>query len=312
MDLRCSNCLIKEDTRLLYDFFAIGKDETSSSVNKVVLNDQGICQYCELYKKNFDKKYLESEIEFFTLNNNQEKYHSIVALSGGKDSICALYLAKKELNLNVIAMTYDNGFIPKNVIEQSRRICDEIDVPYIVYTQDMYNEFKEEYVKENNKWIAKTGLDFCNLCSKNIWKYIKIMCYKHNIDKVILGNKIYASLNPYVSSIKRIRVSDNDIKNIYSLNLLFALNINTQRQREILNLLSWKNPNLKGYTSNCLIPGFTEHPRTEKIRTDSDAGYIEMELRSGIYTKDEAEKLILNKVYSDNSEEIDLFLKYVY
>lgn len=308
MTIRCSNCLIKEDTRLLYDFFSVGKDENNPSVNKVILNSDGICQYCELYKKNFDKNYIDSEIEFFISNNNKNNYHSVVALSGGKDSICALYLAKKELNLNIIAMTFDNGFIPDHVIEQSKRICKDLDVPYFVYKQEMYNEFKKEYIKVNDEWIAKTGIDFCNNCSKNIWKYIQIMCQDYNIDKVILGNKIYSTLKPYVSTIKRVKINNNDeIKNIYCFNLLFALKINTQRQKEILEILNWKNTNLKGYTSNCLIPGFTEYPRTKKINADSDTGYIEMELRSEIYSKLEAEKLIFNKKYTDNSNDIDIF-----
>jgi predicted PP-loop superfamily ATPase len=309
MNNRCINCLIKENTRLLYDFFAVSQDDKSENTQQVKLNENQICQYCETYKNNYDKDYLDAELEFFSMDNNNENYHSIVALSGGKDSISALYLAKKVLGLNVIAMTYDNGFIPKNVIEQSERICKTLNVPYIVYKQEMYNEFKNEYkYNSNNTWVAKTGLDFCNLCSKNIWKYIKELSLNHNIYKVILGNKIYSSLTPKVSSIKKIPiyVSEKKIR-INCINLLFSLNVNTTKQKEILDILDWESPKLKGYTSNCLIPGFTEYPRSKKIKTDSDAGYIEMELRSGIYSLEEAKKLLFDKEYIDNSDDINLF-----
>ena len=59
--------------------------------------------------------------------------------------------------------------------------------------------------------------------------------------------------------------------------------------------------------SNCLILGFTEYSRNNKIKTDSDAGYVEMELRSGMYSKKEAEELILDKSYTDNSQDINEF-----
>ncbi|MFN8577285.1 MAG: 7-cyano-7-deazaguanine synthase [Candidatus Sericytochromatia bacterium] len=307
---RCVNCLIKEDTRLLYDFFAVSKDEVSNNSQKVTLNKDGICQYCIKYKKHYNKEILDTELKLFTEDNKNNKYHSIVALSGGKDSISALYIAKKVLNLNVIAMTYDNGFIPKSVIEQSERICKQLDIPYIVYKQEMYNEFKNEYIDDTDKksWISKTGIDFCSLCSKNIWKYIQELNKSEGIYKVILGNKIYTSLEPYVSCIKKIpTLINNEKRKITCINLLFALGINTKKQQDILNLVNWKKIEFKGYTTNCLIPGFTEYPRTQKIQTDSDAGYIEMELRSNIYSVEEAKELILDKEYHDNSNDISSF-----
>lgn len=310
--MRCNNCLIKEGTTLLKDFFAIAKDELSKDSKTITLNENGICQYCQIYKNNYDKEFLDYELAYFINNkgSDDDSYHSIVALSGGKDSLTALYLAKVVLKLNVIAMTYDNGFIPEEVIEQSRRICNELDIPYIVCQQEMYNEFKSEYKPDNEGvWEARTGIDFCSLCSKNIWKYLKELCLEYKIDKVILGNKIYSSLEPKVSSIKKFPIYDNQVlKKISCINLLFALKISKTEQKEILKKLSWVSPNLKGYTSNCLVPGFTEYARSNKIKTDSDAGYIEMELRSNMYSLEEAKEL-MKKEYSDSSKEIEYFFK---
>lgn len=309
--LRCKQCLIKEGTRLSNDFYAVSKNDQSENTQSIALNSERICQYCVLYNQNYDKEFIDYELSYFLEENKENNFHSIVALSGGKDSITTLYIAKKILKLNVIAMTYDNGFIPKNIIEQSKEICDLLEVPYIVCKQDMYKEFKDEYkLDKQGVWQANTGQDFCGFCSKNIWKYIKKIAIEHNIYKVILGNKIYSKLSPTVSSLKKIQINDGDnIKKISCINLLFSMNISKTYQKEILNILGWRNPNLKGYTSNCLIPGFTEYPRNNKIETDSDAGYIEMELRSKMYTQQEAEELLLNKKYHDNSQDINNFFE---
>lgn len=68
-----------------------------------------------------------------------------------------------------------------------------------------------------------------------------------------------------------------------------------------------KRSKLPGYTSNCLIPGFVEYPRFSK-GLKNDAGYLEMELRSGCYKKSEIKKIKDEKIV-DLSNEIDIFFE---
>ncbi|MFN8673203.1 MAG: hypothetical protein U0457_14125 [Candidatus Sericytochromatia bacterium] len=310
----CKQCLIKEGTVLLWDFFAVSKEaylDTDKKITKIVINKDGLCNYCITFNKNYDKAHIKNELSIFCFNSKKSEYHSIVALSGGKDSITALYIAVVILKLKVIAVTYDNGFIPNKVIEQSKRICDLLEVPYIVKKRTLYNEFKQEYKKDqDNIYQAITGIDFCQICSKYIYEAVFDVAREYNIEKAIFGNKIYIELEPKVSCTKKVYINKNEqIVEILKINLLFAMDINTQIQQEILNSLSWENPKLKGYTSNCLIPSFVEFARQRKINTKPDTGYIERELRSGTYSINEAKKLIQEHSYIDPSNEIDAFFE---
>ena len=82
----------------------------------VVLNDKGICNYCEYFEQN--------KQVIFNINNREQilerrlqklrgkyEYDAVVGLSGGKDSTYVLYQMVKKYNLKVLAATYDNGFL---------------------------------------------------------------------------------------------------------------------------------------------------------------------------------------------------------
>jgi predicted PP-loop superfamily ATPase len=310
---QCKECFIEEGTTLINDLFSSKVSVTSNNfkITKIELNENDICNYCEIYNKNYNYEYIKDELFNFIKildKNNLNKPNFIVALSGGKDSLTALYLAVKLLKLNVIAVTYDNGFIPQNIIEQSKDICEKLGVEYIVKRKELFNEFKNEYKKNNaGVWQAQTGIDFCQVCSKYINKVIEEIGIERNIFKVILGNKIYTSLEPYVSSMRIYKTPNNNI--FEYMNLLFALKVDENTQNDILNELKWEDPKLEGYTSNCLIPSFVEFAKKSKNFSGSHEGYIETELRSGAYTKEEAINLLSKKDYKDYSKELDKFFK---
>jgi predicted PP-loop superfamily ATPase len=306
----CKQCFINEGTTLINDLFSSEQSTTKNNfkITKISLNDEMLCNYCELYNKNYNYEYIEEELLNFIYTKDTNKINFIVAVSGGKDSLTALYLAVKVLKLSVLAVTYDNGFIPKNVIEQTKKICEKLNVEYIIKKRTLYDEFKSEYKKNKNGiWEAQTGIDFCEICSKHIGKEIEKIALERNIFKVILGNKIYTSLEPYVSSIKRF--NSNSENEFSYINLLFAMKVDKNTQQDILKEINWEDPKLEGYTSNCLVPGFVEFARKVKNLSSSDAGYIETELRSGAYTKEEAKSLLSKKDYKDYSKELDIFFK---
>lgn len=311
---KCLNCLIPEGTTFLDDFFTVANNYQANKANisQVRLNQDGLCNYCSLYRQNYDREIIKAEInEFIHAPQTNPKYSAIVALSGGKDSISALVLAKKYLNLNILAFTYDNGFIPSGVIEQAKRICQDLDVDYLVAKKELYDEFQEEYfLNSSGVWEAKTGVDFCRICSRQIWLHLKQLMLEKNIFRVIYGNKTYTKLEPKVSSLKRFYLEKDGLQEeSRNINLLFALQISISEQDQLLQMVGWQDPGLAGYTSNCLIPGFTGYPRSKKINYEAETGYLEMELRSSAYTREEAEKLIEENYYQDKSEEINSFFR---
>ena len=78
------------------------------------------CYYSIKYPR--DPKKMKEEIKEILnnkLNNKRNKapYNCIMALSGGKDSIVALYLLIKEFNVKPLCITVDNNYLSKRAIE---------------------------------------------------------------------------------------------------------------------------------------------------------------------------------------------------
>jgi len=215
---------------------------------------------------------------------------ALLALSGGKDSLTALYLLADVLQVKTVAFLYQNGFIPPLVITQAQAMCDKYGVHLEILTKPLYDAFKREYpLDASGQLVARTGLDFCQLCSQQIQRLGLASSERFGAQWIVFGNKVYTQTEPYVSSIKMATINGKTRK---SINLLYTLGIKTEHQKYILEQMGWQDPGLEGYTSNCLIPGLVESARQRSLKLHADQGYIERELRSGAYSWDEAQTLL--------------------
>ncbi len=290
----CSNCFIPEHTYLLDHYYPVGEDftqvhpEKAHRIFRIQLSPERLCNYCVAYQEGYDQDYLNTELREFLVAVREQTV--VVAFSGGKDSLTALFLAKEVLGLKVRCFLYQNGFIPEAVIAQAQSMCQKLQVPLDIHTHTLEDRFRQEYYAEGQMIKARTGVDFCSLCAHHLNKHIQPYLQAHHSHWVILGNKVYTQLSPHVSAVKQHAFANGT--SYYSINFLFALKVNEERQAHILKTLEWQAPNLKGYTTNCLIPGFVEAARRQKLGVNSNQGYIEMELRSSTYTRKHAKALL--------------------
>lgn len=300
---RCAQCQLSEGLLLQDDFFVVGEDLAAQpNVKRLELDQQRLCPYCRLYNQNYDKTYLQQELQAF-LGLPSGSYDALVALSGGKDSLSALFLASKVLGLRVLAITYDNGFLPEPVLEQTARICEELEVDWHLGRSELYAEFLRLYQRDaQGFWQARSGQDFCQICSKGVHRLLHQQALAQQCCRVIYGNRTYTRLEPKVSALKRARLAEGYL---WQSNLLFALRLNAQDQAKILAELKWQDPGLKAQTSNCLIPGFVDAPRRRLLGQHSDAAYLAQEWRSGLGQGDELQAL--ESELEDLSRQIDAF-----
>ena len=87
-------------------------DET---VPDIYFNKNGICKYCLIHNdiKKINNKLISKEIflsKIQKIKNRKKKYDCVAGVSGGRDSTYLLYILKKKLNLNPLAVHYDNGW----------------------------------------------------------------------------------------------------------------------------------------------------------------------------------------------------------
>jgi hypothetical protein len=142
---RCQNCYLPE-----------GKFN-------VVLNDKGICNYCEYFEQN--------KQDIFNINSREPilarrfeklkgkyEYDAMVGLSGGKDSTYVLYQVVKKHNLKVLAATYDNGFLTDFAKQSIKNTVDKLGVDHLYHKPD-WNTHQKFY----KATVQKLG-DPCLAC----------------------------------------------------------------------------------------------------------------------------------------------------
>lgn len=109
-------------------------------------------------------------------------YNALVALSGGKDSTMALYIAVKKLGLKPLAVFIDNGFCVEAMYRNVRNAADNLGVDLLV--------FKPRLIKDLFRHLLKTGsrVYFCRICNGLIDYYIRSIALQHGIPLILGGH----------------------------------------------------------------------------------------------------------------------------
>jgi tRNA(Ile)-lysidine synthase TilS/MesJ len=103
----------------------------------IKFNDKGVCNYCADYSKNSptDNK-LEYSRKFDSLlekYKGKSSYDALMCFSGGKDSTYTLSLLKEKYQLNVLALSFDNGFFPEQTLNNIRNVVEKLDVDQLIF-----------------------------------------------------------------------------------------------------------------------------------------------------------------------------------
>ena len=119
----------------------------------------------------------------------------MVAVSGGKDSLTALHILHKIEkdfpSTKIFAVTINEGVTgyTEKRIEHTKKICDELNIDYYVFTyKDIYGYKLEEIVK-----IAKekgSKLEPCSYCGVLRRKLLNMAAKKLNATKVVTGHNL--------------------------------------------------------------------------------------------------------------------------
>jgi hypothetical protein len=99
-------------------------------------DSKGVCNFCADYSgiEYQEAKKTEYRLKFESLIKEcqgQSTYDALMCYSGGKDSTYTLTVLREKYKLNVLAVSFDNGFVPEQTLLNIRNVVENLDVDYI-------------------------------------------------------------------------------------------------------------------------------------------------------------------------------------
>ncbi len=98
---------------------------------------EGVCNFCQEFKgiEHLERQTAEYKQKFENLldkHRGQSNYDVLMCYSGGKDSTYTLSILKK-MDLNVLAITLDNGFLSEQTNNNIRRVVEHFGIDHIYF-----------------------------------------------------------------------------------------------------------------------------------------------------------------------------------
>ena len=148
----------------------------------LTFNDESVCSMCSSNHV-FEPRGEDQLIRLLETLKKRKRgdYDALVPLSGGKDSMYILYLAVKIYKLNVLTMTYDNGFASQLAIDNMERAVEKMNVKHIVCKPD--NELLKRIYKN---MLLRSG-DICGACGIAIKANMFKVANDYGIPMILLG-----------------------------------------------------------------------------------------------------------------------------
>ena len=232
-----------------------------------IVNGKPLCRECQIYLKHpIDREKIRRELDELMLEVDK----AILAYSGGKDSVVALYLAKEVYKVPQIeAVMIDHGLMAGEAIENAKRIAEHLDVPFTLLRYDYSDIFREALLKAQSP---------CRACSKRTMEKLRKYALRKGYKYIITGHELPFGHHPY-------RLMSGGVVQIRLLAMM-----REEERFEILKKLPFEFPELPGYTTNCLVLGPALERYWEKHGHSFEQRRIAALVRYGLMSRERAEE----------------------
>jgi tRNA(Ile)-lysidine synthase TilS/MesJ len=114
-----------------------GNCSLPSTFPGIHFNNEGTCNFCQDYKgSGFQETqkaiYKQKFLALLKGNRGHSAYDALMCYSGGKDSTYTLAILKEEYRLNVLAVSFDNGFLPEQTLENIKNVVEKLNVDHVL------------------------------------------------------------------------------------------------------------------------------------------------------------------------------------
>ena len=286
--------------------------------------DDGLCNVCHEYKKYFNIKRLETELNYLkTLQSKDGKIDCMVGLSGGKDSTAMLYNLL-EMGFHPLCFTFQLGYnnMDDKTAKRVQMMTKKLGVPYLIIdvhryvgTSDRQNfnlleniyskpvndvnreVFRKLYSEGRNYYSTKNDIVFpfirpCQICRKIAIRAYYHEAVKRNIRIVFLGINEWASYSKsQFSAIRVIRPKQND-RNVLIVHFPYLIQRKYKDLQEILRHFDWDNKmdelDVNTGGKYCLLARACEKKAGELLGFHIDSMRLSREITVGFISKEQA------------------------
>lgn len=211
---------------------------------------------------------------------------ALVALSGGKDSLATLLIAKRELGLSVAALTLDNGFLLDPALAACRSWCDELDAPLTVIRDAMHDDVRGALARRNlTPWP-------CVACFDRLSRALITEATRLGGPAIVTGLRYRwpgGSACARASQAFAAYAPSPAAETLWVVNLPAAVGLAEAEERELLARHGWADPGIAGHSTNCLLPAHFERLHLERLgRPHESARFVSLEARQGVISREVA------------------------
>ena len=305
---------------------------------------EGVCNFCRRFegkasrlaedRMKYERKFRDLLVQIRNIQSGTRSYDILMAYSGGKDSTYTMYLLKEKYDLNVLALSLDNGFISGTALENIKRVTGNLGIDHIMFRPNpgtLKRIFL--YASEHELYSKKTLERASTICTSCIG-LVKSVCLKTAIEQNIpmTGFGWSPGQAPVQSSIMKnnpslvkmtqkaikepLKRAAGDVIEAYFLNEWhysqperFPCNIHPMAWepydegmilREIKKL-GWKAPeDTDANSSNCLLNAFANDVHIKRYGFHPYVWEIANMVREGVMGREEG----FQKIYAEQPENL--------
>ena len=282
-------------------------------------DEAGRCHLCQSFDSYQEKvsKYFKTKADlqaiFDNLPASEREYDCLMLLSGGKDSTYALGQLK-EMGLNVLSFTLDNGYISEEAKANIRRVTGELGVDHVFGETEAMNAifvdslqrhcdvcdgcFKTIYTLSIQLALEKkipfiiTGLSrgqfFETRLTEELFRQEEVDVDK--IDEIILtARKAYHQVDDAVKRLMDVSMFEDEqvFEKVRFLDFYRYTDVSLAEMLEYLDKrLPWVRPSDTGRSTNCLINQAGIYVHKKKLGYSNYAFPYSWDVRIGHKTRD--------------------------
>lgn len=294
-------------------------------------DENGVCSFCRESGRTEDLEHRKQEYRqrfemLLSEYRGKNVYDAIMCYSGGKDSTYTLKLLRQRYDLNILGVTFDNGFVPERTYRNIRNVAESLGIDHIFF-KPRFDLLKKIFVEaaSRNIYPSKTlerASTICTSCMGLVKFSTLRLAVEKNIPFIAFGwspgqAPIASSImknNPAMAKMMQAaileplsRIAGSELRPYfleeqyfsnayqfpYNVSPLAFFDYSEEHILKEIAPLGWEMPPaVDSNSSNCLLNSFANHVHKQLMNFHPYALEIAGLVRSGAMSRSEGLKKI--------------------